>query len=149
MASVNKVILIGHLGADPEKRYTQAGMAICNLRVATSEVSGKGDDRKETTEWHKCVCFAKTAENAATYLRKGAGVYVEGRLHTNAYDDKDGVKRYSTEIVVNELKFLDRKGGDGPRDREDRVDTPSSAAMEEAAQVGAPTKPDDDDQFPF
>ena len=147
MASVNKVILIGNLGADPEKRYTSSGMSICNLRIATTDVSGSGENRKETTEWHKCVCFAKTADNAANYLRKGASVYVEGRLHTSTYDDKDGVKRYSTEVVVDQLKFLDRKDGGQRAERAPYVDTPPASAMEEPAPAHE-EKPKDDD-FPF
>jgi single-strand DNA-binding protein len=123
-------------------------MAICNLRVATSEVSGKGYDRKETTEWHKCVCFAKTADNATNYLRKGASVYVEGRLHTSTYDDKDGVKRYSTEVVVDQLKFLDRKDGGQRADNAPHLDTPPASAMEEPDRSGT-KKPQDDSDWPF
>lgn len=106
MSSVNKVILIGNLGADPDLRYTANGKAVAELRMATS--SGFGDDEK--VEWHRVVLWEKTAENAAKYLGKGSKVYVEGRLQTRQYEDKDGNIRYITEVVANQLTFLDSRG---------------------------------------
>jgi single-strand DNA-binding protein len=106
MASVNKVILIGNLGADPEVRYTAAGKAVAELRVATSFKSGDN----ETTEWHRIIVWDTMAENAGKYLSKGKSVYVEGRIQTRSYDDKDGNKRYVTEIVAERMQFLSPKG---------------------------------------
>lgn len=105
--SVNKVILIGRLGADPEIRYTQGGSPVANLRLATNESwKGKDGNKEERTEWHKVVCWAKLAELASQYLSKGRQVYIEGRLQTRMWEDKDGQKRYSTEIVASTLQFL-------------------------------------------
>jgi len=109
MSSVNKVILIGNLGRDPELRYTQGGQPVCNFSIATTERWGKGDDRKEKTEWHNVVIWGKRAEVAAEYMKKGSKVYVEGRLQTRKWQDKEGNDRYTTEIVVNDFQFLDRK----------------------------------------
>jgi single-strand DNA-binding protein len=106
---INKVILVGNLGADPEMKHTTAGKAVCELRIATS--FGSGDAQK--TEWHRVTCWEKTAENAGKFLKKGSKVYVEGRLQTRTYEDKEGVTKYVTEIVANELKFLDSKPAGG------------------------------------
>ena len=113
--SVNKVILIGHLGADPEIRYTQGGSPVANLRLATNESwTNKNGQKEERTEWHRIVLWSKLAELAGQYLTKGRQVYIEGRLQTRSWDDKDGNKRYSTEIVATSMQFLggagDRKG---------------------------------------
>lgn len=118
MSSVNKALIIGHLGRDPDLRYTSAGKAVCNFSVATSEVHGKGQDRKETTEWHSIVCWEKTAENCGQYLKKGSKVYVEGRITTRKWQDKEGRDRQTTEIVAREVVFLSTKdsGGGGTRD---------------------------------
>tara|TARA_R100001510_G_C7655922_1_gene215467 strand:- start:2307 stop:2891 length:585 start_codon:yes stop_codon:yes gene_type:complete len=113
--TVNKVILIGNLGADPEVRQTQNGTAVANLRLATTRVSGTGSQRKESTEWHSVVCFDRLADLCAQYLQKGRKVYLEGRLHTRDWiDQKTGDKRYKTEIVARDLTFL---GGDGAPQR--------------------------------
>lgn len=112
---VNKVILIGNLGADPEIKYTQGGTAVCNLRIATGEAV-KGQDGKwtERTEWHKVVVFGKTAENCKQYLHKGKQIYLEGRLQTRSWDDKQtGAKRYITEVVAREVQFLGGGSGQG------------------------------------
>ena len=106
---VNKVTLVGNLGADPELKYTQAGKAVAELRLATSFGSGEN----EKTEWHRIVAWEKLAENAGKFLKKGSKAYVEGRIQTRNYDDKDGNKRYITEIVANEIKFLDKKPSGG------------------------------------
>ncbi len=117
MASINKVILIGNLGRDPETRYAPSGDAICNLAVATTEnwrdkASG---ELREATEWHRVVFFGRTAEVAAQYLRKGSQVYVEGRLQTRKWQDQSGQDRYTTEIRGDVMKMLGRReGGDAP-----------------------------------
>lgn len=115
MASgVNKVILIGHLGADPDMRYTPSGAGVCELRVATSESwKDKNGQRQERTEWHRVVVWGKTAEICAKYLTKGRQVYVEGRIQTRTYDDKEGVKRYMTEVIANDVQFLSGGGERG------------------------------------
>jgi single-strand DNA-binding protein len=116
---VNKVILIGHLGADPDMRYTPSGNGVCELRVATSESwKDKNGQRQERTEWHRVVVWGKTAEICAKYLAKGRQVYIEGRIQTRSYDDKEGQKRYITEVIANDVQFLssgDRGGGGGRR----------------------------------
>lgn len=108
MAGVNKVILVGNLGKDPELRHTPQGQAVANFPLATSESwSDKNGQKQERTEWHKVVVWGKPAENVAKYLSKGRKAYVEGRLQTRAWDDKDGQKRYTTEIVATTVQFLD------------------------------------------
>ena len=116
MAGINKVILVGNLGADPETRYTQAGLAITNLRIATSEnrKDRTTGETRELTEWHRVVCFDRLAEIAGEYLRKGSKVYIEGSLRTSKYE-KEGQTHYSTEITAREMQMLDRRpqgGGD-------------------------------------
>lgn len=109
---VNKVILIGNLGADPEVRYMPQGGAVANLTVATSEswTDKASNEKKEQTEWHRVVIYQRLAEIAGEYLRKGSKVYLEGKLKTRKWQDKDGVERYTTEIVANELQMLDGRG---------------------------------------
>ncbi|MFU8830668.1 MAG: single-stranded DNA-binding protein [Wenzhouxiangella sp.] len=118
---INKVILIGNLGADPETRHTAGGNAVTTLSVATSESwrDRQSGDMQEKTEWHKVVMFSKLAEIAGEYLRKGSKVYIEGRLQTRKWQDKDGNDRWTTEIVANEMQMLDSKGG-GSEPLEDR-----------------------------
>lgn len=109
--SVNKVILVGHLGADPEIRYTQSGAPVANLRIATNENwTNKSGQKEERTEWHRVVAWSKLAELAGQYLSKGRQVYVEGRLRTRNWDDKEGNKRYATEIVATNIQFLGAAG---------------------------------------
>ena len=111
---VNKVILVGHLGADPDMRYTPSGQGVCELRLATSESwNDKNGQRQERTEWHRIVVWGKRAEVCSKYLAKGRQVFVEGRIQTRTYDDKDGNKRYITEIIANDVQFLGggREGG--------------------------------------
>lgn len=110
---INKVILIGNLGADPEIRYTASGTAVANLRLATSEAwkDKQSGDMQERTEWHRLVIFGRTAEVAGEYLKKGSKIYTEGRLRTNKWQGQDGQDRYTTEIVVNEMQMLDSRGG--------------------------------------
>ncbi|MFI5115579.1 MAG: single-stranded DNA-binding protein [Terriglobales bacterium] len=115
--SVNKVILIGNLGRDPEVKYTQAGMAVARFSVATTDrVKDKDGNWQDRTEWHNLVAFQRTAEIAAEYLKKGAKVYIEGRLHSDSWDDKEtGQKKYKTEIIINDLVLLGGRdaGGEG------------------------------------
>lgn len=110
MASVNKVILVGNLGRDPEVRYLESGSAICNVSIATTYTSGQGSDKKEETEWHRCVAFGRTAEVMGEYLRKGSSVYIEGRLRTRKWQAQDGTDRYTTEIIVSVMQMLGGRG---------------------------------------
>jgi len=113
---INKVILIGNLGADPETRYMPSGGAVTNLRLATSEnwKDKNTGEMQERTEWHRVVLFGKLAEIAAEYVRKGSKVYIEGRLQTRKWQDKEGRDNYSTEIVANDMQMLDSRGGGAP-----------------------------------
>ena len=115
MASVNKVIVVGNLGRDPETRYTPSGSAVCNVSVATTrnwkdKASG---ERKEETEWHRVVFYDRLAEIAGEYLRKGRSVYVEGRLKTRKWTDKDGQEKFTTEIIAEEMQLLGSRDGGG------------------------------------
>jgi single-strand DNA-binding protein len=114
MASLNKAMIMGNLGTKPELRYTKSGTAVTTLRVATNEVSTDSEgQRQEKTEWHNIVVFGKTAENCEKYLDKGRTVLVEGRIQTREWEDKDGNKRYSTEIVANSVQFVGGREGGG------------------------------------
>ena len=115
MASINKVIIIGNLGRDPEVRYTPSGAAVCNVSVATTRnwKNKESGERQEETEWHRVVFYDRLAEIAGEYLKKGRSVYVEGRLKTRKWQDKEGKDRYTTEIVVNEMQMLGSKAGAG------------------------------------
>ena len=148
MASVNKVILVGNLGADPEQRFLQNGDAVCNINVATSE-SWKDKhtgDKKEATEWHRVVFFRRLAEIAGQYLTKGSSVYVEGSLRTRKWQDKDGSDRYTTEIVGSEMKMLGGKSGDGEQRQATQDERPQSQS---AAAKKKPTFEDADEDLPF
>ena len=139
--SVNKVILVGNLGADPELRYTSGGQPVCELRIATNESwNDKQGQRQERTEWHKIVVWGKTGENCSKYLSKGRQVYLEGRLQTRSWDDKDGNKRYTTEIIANDVQFLSSGGGQGGGGRGRGDDRPPPAEP----NFGGP-----DDDIPF
>ena len=112
--SVNKVILIGHLGKDPEVRYMPSGEAVANVTLATSENwKDKNGEKQEKTEWHNVVFYKRLAEIAGEYLKKGSQIYVEGRITTEKWQDKEGKDRYTTKIVANEMKMLDRKSSGG------------------------------------
>ncbi|MDA8382419.1 MAG: single-stranded DNA-binding protein [Betaproteobacteria bacterium] len=114
MASVNKVILIGNLGADPEVRYMPSGDAVTNARLATTDTwKDKNGEKQERTEWHRVSFFGKLAEIAGEYLKKGSAVYVEGRLQTRKWQDKDGQERYTTEIVADRMQMLGGRGAVG------------------------------------
>ncbi|NOZ04616.1 MAG: single-stranded DNA-binding protein [FCB group bacterium] len=112
--SVNKVVLVGHLGADPESRYTTAGSAVATFNLATNESWRNSDGEVEDkTEWHRCVLFGKMAETANDYLKKGQLIYLEGRLRTRSWEDKNGVKRYTTEIVGERFTMLGGRRSSG------------------------------------
>lgn len=115
MASVNKVILLGNLGADPETRYSPDGSAITNVRLATTDTwkDKATGERREATEWHRVVFFGRLAEIASEYLRKGSPVYIEGRIRTRKWQDKDGNERYTTEITADAMQLLGGRGGQG------------------------------------
>jgi single-strand DNA-binding protein len=128
--SVNKAILIGRLGKDPELRYTPGGSAVATFSLATSEVyKNQEGQRQENTTWHNIVCWGKTAELAKEYLRKGREVYIEGRISNRSYDDKEGNKRYISEVVAQNLKFLgSRQQGEPAAPATDDVDVAPSQA---------------------
>jgi single-strand DNA-binding protein len=114
MASVNKVILVGNLGRDPELRYIPSGQAVANFTLATNERwRDKEGNNQERTEWHRIVVWGKSAENCAQYLQKGRSVYIEGRLQTREWEDKDGNKRQTTETIAQTVQFLGGRGGAG------------------------------------
>jgi single-strand DNA-binding protein len=114
MASVNKVILVGNLGADPELRYTNSGTAVANFRIATNERwNDKNGQQQERTEWHSIVAWGKLGEICGKFLKKGRSVYVEGRLQTRSWEDQSGNKRYTTEIVAQVMQMLGGRGGEG------------------------------------
>ena len=154
---VNKVILIGNLGSDPEVRYTPDGVPVANFNLATSESWNDRNtgERQERTEWHRLVLWRKLAEIAGQYLKKGAKIYVEGKLQTRSWDDQSGQKRYTTEIVVNDMQMLDSRGeagggGSGGRDA-GYSDRPASGQnVGPASQPAVPPPPGgDDDDLPF
>ena len=154
MASVNKVILIGNVGRDPETRYMPSGDAMVNLSLATTDTwKDKNGEKQEKTEWHRIVIFGKTAEIAGQYLRKGSQIYIEGRLQTRKWTDKEGQERYTTEIVADRMQMLgSRSGGaDAPMDREH---APAAAAALETRPAQQQRKPgtsfdDIEDDIPF
>ncbi|MDE1953275.1 MAG: single-stranded DNA-binding protein [Betaproteobacteria bacterium] len=161
MASVNKVILIGNLGKDPEVRYAPSGSAICNVSIATSrQWKDKAGEKKEETEWHRVVFYDRMAEIAGEYLKKGRPVYVEGRLKYGKYTDKDGVERYTTDIIATEMQLLGGRegGGSGGSSGDDeggysrsREGAPSRAAAPSRAPAAKPAGnfDDMDDDIPF
>ncbi len=165
MASVNKVIIVGNLGKDPEIRYLPSGSAICNITVATSrqwkdKTSG---ERQEETEWHRITFFDRMAEIAGEYLKKGKSVYVEGRLKTRKYTDKDGVDKYSTDIIATEMQLLGGReagGGGGGMGGDDETSNarPAQRSAPPARSAAPAQKPaaksstgfeDMDDDIPF
>ena len=141
---VNKVILIGNLGADPEVKYTPDGVAVANFNLATTENwTNRNSERQERTEWHRIVMWRKLAEIAGQYLKKGSKIYVEGKLQTRSWEDQSGQKRYMTEVVVNDMQMLDSRGevavSSGPQGGESRP----VAQPEYAPAEGT------DDELPF
>ncbi len=163
MGSLNKVLLIGNLGKDPELRYTPDGLAILKFSIATSEYfNDKSGNKSEKTTWHNIVMFGKMAQNLANYLNKGKQVFVEGRISNRSYDDKDGNKKYITEIVATNIVLLGAKGGGGGAEA---VETDygqasndygyagqnggSSYGSGSANTGGASNQPNEDDDIPF
>lgn len=136
---INKVMLIGRLGADPEVRYTPDGLMVTNFRLATDEQwKDKSGERVQKTEWHRIVSFGKLAEICGTYLTKGKMVYVEGRIQTRSWEDKEGVKRFTTEIVAANMQMLDSRG----QSKDARPETGDSASFSGA-------EPPADSDVPF
>jgi single-strand DNA-binding protein len=140
---INKVILVGNLGADPETRYMPSGSAVTNIRIATSESwkDKNTGDQQERTEWHNVAFFGRLAEVAGEYLRKGSQVYVEGRLRTRKWQDRDGNDRYTTEVIADEMQMLGGRQGSG-----------APARAESEPRAGAAAPPSDsgfDDDIPF
>jgi len=161
MASVNKAIIVGNLGRDPEMRYTQNNTPVATFSVATTDQwSDKSGERQERTEWHRVVAWARLAEICGQYLKKGKQVYIEGRLQTREWEDKTGQKRYTTEIVAREMQMLGR-AGDGPSQESYGQQQPARPAQQanqanQAKQGGdkdpfpeAPMPGSDDDDLPF
>jgi single-strand DNA-binding protein len=148
---VNKVILVGNLGQDPEVKYMPSGGAVCNVSLATADSwkDKNSGERQERTEWHRVVFFNRLAEITGEYLRKGSQVYVEGRLQTREWQDKDGQKRYTTEIVANEMQMLGGRGGSSGFD--DSVPPRASAASTSSSQARRQDAPAEefDDDIPF
>ena len=138
MASVNKAIILGNLGADPEVKYTPSGMAVANFSIATKEQwTNKDGEKGEKTEWHRIVAWARLGEICGEYLRKGSQVYIEGRIQTRSWEDREGVKRYTTEIVAQTMQML------GSAKREGQTQS-----AKESYPIEEPTSIPDDD-IPF
>lgn len=147
MASVNKVILVGHLGRDPETRYLPDGAAITNVSIATTDTwkDKASGEKKEATEWHRLSFFNRLAEIAGEYLKKGALIYVEGRLRTRKWQDKDGNDKYTTEILVDQLRML----GGRPAGGDQRGEESDSAPQTAPARKPAGKFDDMEDDIPF
>ncbi len=148
---VNKVILIGNLGKDPEVRYSPSGSAVTNITVATSETwkDKNTGEQKEKTEWHRVVFFNRLAEIAGEYLKKGSKVYIEGRLQTRKWQDQSGNDRYTTEIVANEMQMLDSRGGGSANFGQDNGQSAQRSAPAAAPEPVAASGADFDDDIPF
>jgi len=140
---INKVILVGNLGADPETRYMPSGSAVTNLSIATSEQwkDKQSGEQKERTEWHKVAMFNRLAEIAAEYLRKGSQVYIEGKLRTRKWQDRDGNDRWTTEIIADEMQMLGGRGGGGS--------APMSSGSGPSSAPPQPPSDEFDDDIPF
>ncbi|MGV3707030.1 MAG: single-stranded DNA-binding protein [Arcticibacter sp.] len=145
MAGVNKVILVGHLGRDPEVRHLDGGASVANFTLATSESYTRDGKRIEQTEWHNIVVWRGLADVAAKYLRKGELVYVEGKLRTRSYDDKNGAKRYVTEIVADNFTMLSKKGSSGEENADPSGHKSASDYQEPQVDYSADTT----DDLPF
>lgn len=154
MASVNKVILVGNLGRDPEVRYMPSGDAMANLSIATTDTwKDKGGEKQERTEWHRVVMFGKQAEIAGEYLKKGSQVYIEGRLQTRKWTDKSNIERYTTEIIADRMQMLGSRAGGGnfeSADKEAEYNNSASYADKPASQSKTGSGFDDlEDDIPF
>lgn len=150
-ASVNKVIIIGHLGKDPEVRYSAAGDPIANLTVATSEQwkDKATGEKKELTEWHRCNCFGKLAEICGQYLKKGSQVYIEGSLRTRKWQDKDGQDRYTTEIRMDSMKMLGKADGQREPAKDGEYQPAPDRSNQGSRQGAKPSFDDLGDDIPF
>ncbi|MEY3182638.1 MAG: hypothetical protein RLZ35_623 [Pseudomonadota bacterium] len=155
---VNKVIIVGNLGADPEVRYMPSGGAVTNIRVATSESwkDKQTGETQERTEWHRIVLYNRLAEIAAEYLRKGSKVFIEGSIRTNKWQDQNGQDRYTTEIIANAMQLLDSRGGNTGGNAGDMggyqapsIKSAPQSNASAARQVPVPADHDDLDQIPF
>ncbi|MGY8813952.1 MAG: single-stranded DNA-binding protein [Gammaproteobacteria bacterium] len=151
---INKVILVGNLGNDPDVRYTAGGAAVSNISIATSETwkDKESGEKQEKTEWHRVVFFGRLAEIVAEYLKKGSQVYIEGRLQTRKWQDKEGADRYTTEIVANEMQMLGSRGSSGNFDSAPPPDMSSPTSSSSASNSSPSRKADDnfvDDDIPF
>jgi single-strand DNA-binding protein len=149
---VNKVILVGNIGQDPEVKYTASQQAVCNVSIATTDswTDKTSGEKQERTEWHRVVFFRRLAEIAGEYLRKGSQIYIEGRLQTRKWQDQSGADRYTTEIIANDMQMLGGRGGatgggfDGPSDDQGFGEEPAPAKS-----AAAPVSDDLDDDIPF
>ena len=149
---INKVILVGHLGQDPEVKFTASQQAVCNISIATSTswTDKTSGDKQERTEWHRVVLYQRLAEIAGEYLRKGSQIYIEGRLQTRKWQDQNGTDRYTTEIVANDMQMLGGRGGSAGMDAPGMGDQGFGAAQPAANPKPAPAMSDDlDDDIPF
>lgn len=149
MASLNKVLLIGNLGADPETRYTTSGDAVTNIRLATTDnwTDKASGEKRELTEWHRVVFYRRLAEVAGHYLKKGSQVYIEGRIKTRKWQDKDGQDRYTTEIEATEMKMLGRREGEAqPTSSDDPFAAPQT---QQRQRQPVNSVADLDDDIPF
>ena len=143
--TVNKVILVGNLGDDPEVKHTPSGVQVANFSLATSEAwTDKDGERQERAEWHRLVCWRKLAEIAGQYLNKGNKIYIEGKLQTRSWEDQSGQKRYTTEVVVDNLEMLGGDRQDGSGSQREHYGQPAAAP---ASSGGGGDTPDDD--LPF
>ena len=151
MASVNKVILVGNLGADPETRYMPNGDSVTNIRVATTDrwKDKQSGEMKEATEWHRIAFFGKLAEIAGEYLKKGSQVYIEGRLRTRKWQDKEGQDRYSTEIVADRMQMLGSRAGSGEPRPEAATESKAGTSTSAPAKKPAGKFDDLEDDIPF
>ena len=148
MASVNKVILVGNVGRDPELRYTQSGQAVANFSLATTErFQNRSGEREERTEWHRIVAWGRTAELCAQYLSKGRSAYIEGGLRTREWEDRDGQKRRTTEVHVNNVQFLGSPRGESGGARGESGPPRSSGASDAPPQEPGPGA--GEDEIPF
>jgi single-strand DNA-binding protein len=146
--SVNRVTLLGHLGKDPELKYTPSGQAVTRLRMATSDRwKDKNGEWQDRTEWHDVVLWAKMAETANQYLNKGSQVFIEGRLQTRTWDDKEGRKHYATEIVAQDMVLLGGRGGGERGSEPRRAAAPAGGGYEAEPSGGGPEITDDDIPF--
>lgn len=151
MASVNKVIIVGNLGRDPETRYMPNGDAVTNIAVATTESwkDKNSGEKKELVEWHRITFYRKLAEIAAQYLKKGSSVYIEGRLQTRKWTDKEGVERFTTEIIADTLQMLGSRQGGNAHQNDDDYGSSAPAPRQPTAGKPAPNFSDMDDDIPF